>query len=105
MKIIRVSPVTGLASEMEIDVTPEQIKAWEGGTNIQDAMPHLSPDEREYIMTGLSGDEWADIMGPDEDDGQVEYLGIGVNGPDDDEDSEEYRGEGPDRYPTPGGAM
>jgi hypothetical protein len=36
---------------------------WERGVLIQDAMPHLSPDEREFLMTGITPDEWADTMG------------------------------------------
>ena len=43
---------------MEIEVTQEQLSSWESGTLIQNAMPHLTPDEREFIMTGITPEEW-----------------------------------------------
>lgn len=58
MQITRKSPFTGKVNTLEIDVTPDQIAAWQGGALIQNAMPHLSPDEREFIMTGITPDEW-----------------------------------------------
>jgi hypothetical protein len=48
---------------MEIDVTEEQLAAWRGGQLIQEAMPHLSADEREFIMTGVTPTEWKDAFG------------------------------------------
>ena len=58
MLIIRRSGLTGNISTMDIDVTQEQINEWEGGSLIQDAMPDLTPDEREFIMTGITQEEW-----------------------------------------------
>tara|TARA_R100000234_G_C4931634_1_gene148761 strand:+ start:601 stop:747 length:147 start_codon:yes stop_codon:yes gene_type:complete len=43
---------------MEIDVTEEQIALWESGVLIQNAMPNLSADEREFIKTGITPEEW-----------------------------------------------
>jgi hypothetical protein len=31
---------------------------WLKGTLIQDAAPDLTPEEREYIISGVYGDEW-----------------------------------------------
>ena len=58
MLIIRTSPFSGKTNSMEIEVTQEQISSWENGTLIQDAMPHLTPDEREFIKTGITREEW-----------------------------------------------
>lgn len=58
MLIIRTSPFSGKTNSMEIEVTQEQINSWENGTLIQDAMPHLTPDEREFIKTGITREEW-----------------------------------------------
>ena len=58
MLIIRRSGLTGNISTMDIDVTQEQINDWEGGSLIQDAMPDLTPDERGFIMTGITQEEW-----------------------------------------------
>jgi len=33
---------------------------------IQAAMPDLNPDEREFIMTGMTSDDWDSMFGGDE---------------------------------------
>lgn len=58
MKIERISRLTGTVREREINVTQEQLDAWNGGQLIQNAMPDLTPDEREFIMTGVTSEEW-----------------------------------------------
>ena len=58
MIIERTSELTGVTRVMEIDVCPQQIKDWEEGKLIQDAMPSLTPSEREFIMTGTTDEEW-----------------------------------------------
>ena len=58
MLITRTSPFSNQTNIMEIDVTEEQIALWESGTLIQNAMPNLSADEREFIMTGITPEEW-----------------------------------------------
>tara|TARA_R110001599_G_scaffold81877_2_gene220797 strand:+ start:302 stop:502 length:201 start_codon:yes stop_codon:yes gene_type:complete len=65
MKITRVSPFSNKKTTLEIDVTARQIASWEKGELIQDAMPNLTPDEREFIKTGVTPDEWDDIFGVD----------------------------------------
>ncbi len=59
MKVIRTSPFSGKTNVMEIDVTQEQLRSWQvDGVLIQNAMPHLTPDEREFIKTGITPEEW-----------------------------------------------
>jgi hypothetical protein len=58
MRIVRRSPFSGKLNVREIDVEPEQIDAWQGGLLIQYAMPNLSADDREFIMTGITPEEW-----------------------------------------------
>jgi hypothetical protein len=60
MIIERRSELTGVVRSMEIDVCPQQIKEWEEGKLIQDAMPNLTPSEREFIKTGITDEEWDD---------------------------------------------
>jgi hypothetical protein len=47
---------------MDIDVTPLQIEQWERGMLIQEAMPLLTRDEREFIMTGLTSSDWENML-------------------------------------------
>lgn len=63
MQITRTSPFTGKVHTCEIDVTEAQLKAWEDGQLIQDAMPHLSADDREFIKTGITTEEWNNVFG------------------------------------------
>lgn len=66
MRIIKRSPVTGQLNARDIDVTIEQLIAWQGGVLIQDAMPHLSADDREFILTGMTPEDWEEVFGDDE---------------------------------------
>jgi len=61
MLITRKSPFTGKISTMDIPVTDFQISEWQNGKMIQDAMPNISADLREFIKTGITPDEW-DIL-------------------------------------------
>ena len=65
MKILRKSIFTGIECVRDIDVTKEQLEAWRSGTLIQNAMPNLTADEREFIMTGATPDEWDKEYGSD----------------------------------------
>ena len=58
MKILRKSPFSGRLIVREINVTSEQLANWEKGMSIQRAMPHLSADDREFLETGISPEEW-----------------------------------------------
>jgi hypothetical protein len=63
MIIERESPFSGNKNRMDINVTLEQIAAWQGGELIQNAMPSLSADEREFIKTGITPEEWENTFG------------------------------------------
>lgn len=39
----------------------------EAGMNIQDAFPMLNADQREFLMTGLTPEEWDAIFGEEEE--------------------------------------
>lgn len=67
MIVRRVSRATGKSHEREIDVTLEQIERWKNGELIQRVMPHLTSDEREFIMTGITPTEWEELF-PKEDE-------------------------------------
>jgi len=58
MLVGKKSQLSGKSHEMEIDVSEKQITLWMEGALIQDVMPNLTPDEREFIMTGITPAEW-----------------------------------------------
>ena len=61
MKITKKNPFTGITNTQEIDVTEEQIERWYYGEMIQVAMPALTADEREFIMTGITAEDWENL--------------------------------------------
>lgn len=63
MLIQRVSMLSGARNAREIPVTQEQLDAWNSGVLIQNAMPNLSADDREFIKTGITPEEWEDLFG------------------------------------------
>ena len=67
MKITRTSILSGKTRTKDINVTIEQLKAWESGALIQVAMPHLTASDREFIMTGIIDEEWDNAF-PEEDE-------------------------------------
>jgi len=66
MNITKISGLTGNTHTMDIDVTMAQLEAWQGGELIQRVMPNLSADDREFLMTGSTPQEWDDVFGGDD---------------------------------------
>lgn len=66
MKLTRTSPISGKKNTMDLDLTIDQITDWEKGAMIQDAMPNLTVDEREFIKTGITSEDWSELMGDEE---------------------------------------
>jgi hypothetical protein len=58
MLITKTSILSGKTRTKEINVNQSQIDKWIAGMLIQDAMPDVSVDEREFIMTGSTPEEW-----------------------------------------------
>ena len=65
MKITRKSPISAQITEMDINVTEEELNAWRRGVLIQHAMPNVSPEEREFIVSGITPQEWNDLFSED----------------------------------------
>ena len=66
MQIVRTSRISGNTNVMDIDITTDQFLSWIDGSLIQEVMPNISADEREFIMTGITPDEWDAMFGEDE---------------------------------------
>ena len=65
MMITRTSPFTGITRTKDILVTEDQLARWQAGELIQNAMPNLSASDREFIMTGITDEEWDQEFGED----------------------------------------
>jgi len=55
------SMMSGTLNEMNIEVSEKQITLWMEGALIQEVMPDLSADEREFLMTGITPSEWHEM--------------------------------------------
>ena len=58
MLISKFSPISMKDHTRDIPVTQEQLDAWKSGVLIQNAMPNISADDREFLMTGITPEEW-----------------------------------------------
>lgn len=65
MKIECKSLFTGNWNTLEVQeqcahaaITRQQWEAWQSGTYIQHPMPQLEADEREFLLTGATPEEW-----------------------------------------------
>lgn len=72
MKISRVSPLTGKTNVMDLDIDPSTLQRWLQGEGFaQDMFPQLSADEREFLISGYTPENWATLF-DDEDDEEGE---------------------------------
>lgn len=69
--VMRRSELTGKLHTMNLPVTAQEAQDWQQDPNaphVQDAFPNLTADEREFILTGITPDEWDELVGGSEDD-------------------------------------
>ena len=63
MLIQKRNRLTGKVNEMDLDVTTEQVRAYENGGFVQNCFPNLTVTEREFLISGLSAEEQKEIFG------------------------------------------
>lgn len=68
MLIERRSLLSGVLRTLDLPITEEQIERWENGELVQKAFPNLTASQREFLMTGITDDEWDAAFAEDEDD-------------------------------------
>ena len=78
MRITMESAITGEVHSMDLPITQEQWAEWTGilGSGkrmVQEVFPHLTNAQREFLLTGITPDEWDKYIKPpegnDDDDG------------------------------------
>lgn len=67
MLITKTSTLTGIVRSREINVTQAQLDQWQAGMLIQQAMPNISLSDREFIMNGITDEEWDDLLADEEE--------------------------------------
>lgn len=68
MLITRISPFSGKENSMDLPITEEQLTNWKNGMHIQHAFSHLPADQREFIKTGITAEEWEEMFQDEADD-------------------------------------
>lgn len=71
MLITRKSRLSGKLTTLDIPITEEQHEEWlrfEDQFLIQDFFTDLSADHREFLLTGISPQEWNAIFAKDDND-------------------------------------
>ena len=63
MLIRRKSIISGDTNSMVLPITSTQPDRWTGGDLIQNVFPDLSADQREFLMTGITPEEWNQNFG------------------------------------------
>ena len=69
MKITRISPFSGQTNSLVVNCTEREYNRWLDGILIQIAMPNVSPEHRELILTGITPNEWNATFSNSEEDG------------------------------------
>lgn len=63
MLITRTSLLSGIERAKELDIDEDLYEAWAAGRMlIQNAAPRLSADDREFILTGATPEEFDDAF-------------------------------------------
>ncbi len=62
MKITKTSIISSRSHTLEINITLEQLKQLIKGENVMKVCPELSPDDREFLMSGITPTEWKELF-------------------------------------------
>ena len=76
MEITRTSILSNVTRTLDLPVTQEQLDNYANGALLQNAFPHLSAGDREFIKTGITNEEW-DAQFSDEGEGEDEDEQVG----------------------------
>ena len=71
IKIVNKSLLSGKANEMDLPITIDQVQMYLEGTHIQNAFSNLNAGQREFILTGITPEEWDNAFPEEEEDGDI----------------------------------
>jgi hypothetical protein len=67
MVVVAISALSGRKHAASLAITEAQVYDWVNGASIQDAMPHTTPEDREFLMTGITQVEWDSMFSEEEE--------------------------------------
>jgi len=71
IQVTKQSIITKKMNTMELPITQEHLDIYEtvGDILVQDAFPNLDIGQREFLISGITPDEWTKTFGDEEDEG------------------------------------
>ena len=67
MTITKRSALTGVEHTLEVPIAESAYKAWQhSNTPIQIAFSNLNADQREFLITGATPEEWEEAFGEED---------------------------------------
>lgn len=67
MLVTKFSPISGKTNSMELPITEAQLMAHRNGELVQNVFPHLRPEEREFLTSGITPSEWIEMFGEEDE--------------------------------------
>lgn len=71
VEVARISSVSGRENIMTLNMSSDEyeirLARWNNGEFIQDAFNNLNSDEREFVKSGITPDEWDNLFGGEEE--------------------------------------
>ena len=69
IQVTRQSAITRKINTMELPITQEHLDMYEtvGDILIQDAFPNLNAEQREFLLSGITPQEWNDTFGEEDE--------------------------------------
>jgi hypothetical protein len=69
LTVSRTSIFTGRRNAMTLPITRGQLARWDRREGLaQDIFPDLGADQREFLMSGATPEEWVEVFGKNEED-------------------------------------
>ena len=70
IQVTKQSMITKKMNTMELPITQEHLYIYEtvGDILVQDAFPNLDKGQREFLISGITPDEWTKTFGDEEDE-------------------------------------
>ena len=67
VRVYKQSCITGKHHSMVLPTRQCELEHWEENmTLVQDAFPHFTPDQREFLISGSTPDEWNELFSEEE---------------------------------------